>query len=124
MAREKKYENAEVPVPLSYRGGDTPSIHRIIDLISNRELSGWRFVQPLHFVADEKTGFHRPTIIKFRRPRRGKLRTIIFDYMTVTVANDGQKPDSEPGWEKVGVIECDALGHPRIILFRKENTER
>jgi len=124
MAREEGYEYAEVPVPLSYGGGDAPSIHRIVDLISNRELSGWRFVQPLHFVGDEKTGLHRPAAIEFRRPKQDKLRTIIFNYMPVTAADDGLVPDSEPGWEKVGMIECDALGHPRTILFRKENHER
>ncbi len=118
--KRKRFAFTEVPIPLSYDDGDIPNIHRIVDLISAKELSGWRFAQALKFSAGAD-GYFRPTAVKFRRPKRGRLRTIIFDYMTVTVANDGLKPDSEPGWEKVGVIEYDALKRPRTILFRKEN---
>ena len=122
--KKKKYRYRKIHIPLSYNESEVPNIHRIVDLVANKELSGWRFVEALNFTVDEKTGLSRPAVIKFKRPKRGKLRTIIFDYMPVTVANDGLAPDSGPGWEKVGVIEYDALKRPRTILFRKENTER
>lgn len=116
----KKYLYCKTPVPLSYGGDDVPSIHRIVDLIANKELSGWRFVKASKFARDEKTGFFRPQVIKFRRPQRGILRTIIYEYMAITLADDNCPPDKDSGWEMVGAIERDAWKRPHIIIFRRE----
>lgn len=68
--KHKKFDYAEVSVPASYRGSDAPSIQRIVDLIHNKKLSGWRLIKAKKFKLDNKTGFYRQKLIAFRRPKQ------------------------------------------------------
>jgi len=120
--KRKKHKYERLKVPLSYGAEAPPDIHRIVDLIANKELAAWEFVRASKFKRDALTGCSRPRVIKFRRPLRGKLHTTISDYMPVTVADDQVLPDADGGWEKIGVIERDAWKRPRVILFRKRRT--
>lgn len=117
--KDKKHKYERLKVPLSYGAEEPPDIYCIVELIANKELTAWKFVKAMKFTRDERTGFSRPRVIKFRRPLQEQLQTTICDYMPVTVADDQSPPDKDGGWEKVGVIERDAWKRPRMILFRR-----